>query len=38
MIDILWQLMTTLGKAYLGPCIALYVVFDMLGMLLFNKR
>lgn len=37
MIDIFWQIMTSLGKLVV-PLLALYVLFDLMGALLFNKR
>lgn len=37
MIDLLWTLMIQFGKLIV-PLIALYVCFDFIGMLLFNKR
>ncbi len=37
MVNILWSLMTSFGKL-LVPLIALYICFDFIGMLLFNKR
>lgn len=38
MINIFWLCMTEIMKACLVPCVVLYVCFDFLGMLLFNKR
>lgn len=37
MIDIFWQIMTRLGDLIV-PLIALYVLFDLIGSLLFGKR
>ena len=38
MIDIFWQIMTTIFSSLLVPLVALYVLFDLIGALLFNKR
>lgn len=37
MIDIFWQIMTKLGFLIV-PLLALYVLFDLIGSLLFNKK
>lgn len=37
MIEIFWQIMTKLGLLII-PLLALYVLFDLIGSLLFNKR
>lgn len=37
MINIFWQIMTSLGTLII-PLLALYVLFDLMGALLFNKR
>lgn len=37
MIDIFWQIMTSFGKLII-PILALYVLFDLMGTLIFNKR
>ena len=37
MIDIFWQIMTSLGMLVM-PLLALCVLFDLMGALLFNKR
>lgn len=37
MIDIFWLIMERLGTLIV-PLIALYVLFDLMGSLLFNKR
>lgn len=38
MIDLLWLLMEIIFKSLLVPLISLYICFDFIGMLLFNKR
>ena len=37
MIDIFWDIMASFGKLII-PILALYVLFDLMGSLLFNKR
>lgn len=37
MIDLLWLLLLQFGKL-IPSLIALYITFDFIGMLLFNKR
>lgn len=38
MIDIFWQIMINIFNSLLVPLVALYVLFDLIGSLLFNKR
>lgn len=38
MIELLWLLMTKIFTSLLVPLISLYICFDFIGMLLFNKR
>ena len=38
MVDLLWNIMTIFGTQLLVPLICLYITFDFIGSLLFNKR
>lgn len=38
MVDLLWLLMTKVFNELFVPLVVLYICFDFIGMLLFNKR
>lgn len=38
MIEIVWLILTRVASELLIPFICIYIVFDLLGTLLFNKR